>query len=92
MSFEPLISESPTYFYLGNTTVIAGVPCAPREGGYSDIDPVKMSWPYNVKQLGPHLVFVDAINSAVRVILKDGRVVSLRTNFESTVRYFFSKL
>jgi len=70
----------------GTTTVLAGVPDS-KVGGYSDVAPVTMNWPYNVKQLGSHLVFVEAINNAVRVILKDGRVFSLRTNFDSTIKY-----
>jgi len=69
----------------GNTTVIAGVPNV--IGGYSDYAPVELSWPYNVKPLGPHLVFVEARNNAVRVILKNGRVVSLNTRFGSSVKY-----
>jgi hypothetical protein len=69
----------------GNTTVLAGVPS--KDGGYSDVAPVTMNWPYNVKELGSHLVFVEAMNNSVRVILKDGRVFSLRTNFDSAVMY-----
>jgi len=68
----------------GNTTVIAG---NPPQSGYLDGNASLLHWPYNVKPLGPHLVFVEAMNNAVRVILKDGKVVSLNTEFEPTVKY-----
>jgi len=58
----------------GNVKVIAG---KPKKAGYRDIEPTKCYWPYNIRPLGEYLVFVEAQNNSVRIILKSGRIVSL---------------
>lgn len=62
----------------GKTTVIVGGATHDRNtGGYSDVEPTACSWPYSIRPLGPHLVWVEARNNAVRIMLKSGKVMTL---------------
>jgi hypothetical protein len=71
----------------GDVRVIAGTPSERKQGGHSDIEPTKLSWPYNVKAMDRNLIFVEAINNVVRVILSNGKIVTLKIDFAEPVMY-----
>lgn len=65
----------------GQVSVIVGQATHDRNnGGYSDVEPTACSWPYSIRPLGPHLVWVDARNCAVRILLKSGKVMTLASS------------